>query len=113
MLLERFHSSSAGELIFVWISAFRFFFFFKFVFEVIIEIALSVRENDDIDICWEMNLSGLEYADDVVLLNEDPSALQDFPERLKDGVSTVSMRFAPSNAAARQEQAKPEPRLCH
>lgn len=50
----------------------------NFVAETIMEIALSLSENRDIDIRSNRNLCEFEFADDVSLVSEDPSKLQDF-----------------------------------
>lgn len=51
-------------------------FLFIFVTEVFIDISLPSFENRDIQVCSEKNLSGLEYAVDVILLNGDSSSLE-------------------------------------
>lgn len=40
---------------------------------MVIEIALSSRENNDIDFCWHRKLSHLGFADGVALLSENQS----------------------------------------
>lgn len=57
-------------------SCFPSLFIFNLVIEMIVEIALSLCEDGDIDICSDKNLSDLQNKDDVVLLNEDPSKLK-------------------------------------
>lgn len=46
------------------------------VIDIIMEIALSPCENNDIGICSRRRLSDLECADDVVLLNKDPNKVR-------------------------------------
>lgn len=41
-------------------------------------------------------VSNLEYADDIVLLNEGPSELQVSPDRQNGRMRTFGVRFAPS-----------------
>lgn len=63
----------------------------SFSFPLVIEIALSPRENTGIDIFSDSNLSGLEH----VVMSEDPSELQVFPDRLNDNVGMFGMHFVP------------------
>lgn len=37
---------------------------------MVMEIALSLYENNGVDICSDMKLSGLEFTEDCVLLEE-------------------------------------------
>lgn len=46
--------------------------FSKFVFKMTIEIILSSCQINEIDICSRRKLSELQFADDIVLLTEDP-----------------------------------------
>lgn len=55
---------------------------FNLVIDVVIEIALSSSDNSGISIGSNKNLSDLECADEVVLLNEDSTKLQVFLARL-------------------------------
>lgn len=55
---------------------------FNFVIEMSTEKALSSCENSDMGICPYRVLSNLEYANDVMLINTDPSKLQAFLDRL-------------------------------
>ncbi|VDP82162.1 unnamed protein product [Echinostoma caproni] len=41
-------------------------------------------------------LSDLEYADDILLLSDDPGKLQAFLDSLNASVAMFGMRFAPS-----------------
>lgn len=47
----------------------------NFVIEMITKIGLSLCENSGIDIRSDRNLSDFEYAEDVLLLSEDPIKL--------------------------------------
>lgn len=48
-------------------------------------------------LCAQTRLFRLEYADNVVLLIEDPSKLQFFLDHLSNGVGVFGMSFAPLN----------------
>lgn len=64
-----------------------------FFTEVVIEIALSSRKNNGND---ETETSDLEFSDDVIQLNQDPSELQVFLDRLNDSVSNFRVLFTTS-----------------
>ncbi|VDP41817.1 unnamed protein product, partial [Echinostoma caproni] len=61
---------------------------------MIIETALSSCEDSGIDLLPGGRLSDLQYADDIVILSEDPGKLQGFLESLSAGVAMFGMRFA-------------------
>lgn len=63
---------------------------------MIIRIDLFSNENSVIGISSLRDLSGLKYADDVVLMSEDQSKFQVFFYFLNDGVGISGIRFAPS-----------------
>lgn len=56
----------------------------------------STYGNIDIDICLDSNWYDVGYANDVVILNEDPIKLRVFVDRLKDSVGMFGMCFTPS-----------------
>ncbi|VDP92533.1 unnamed protein product [Echinostoma caproni] len=60
------------------------------------ETALSSCEDSGIDLLPGGRLSDLDYADDIVLLSEDPDKLQTFLDNLNTNVAISGMRFAPS-----------------
>lgn len=58
---------------------------------MVMEIVLSKCKNGDIYICPDKKLYDLEYADDVMLLSEDPKKLQAFLNRLNNSQGTFGM----------------------
>lgn len=63
------------------------------VIEMIVLIALSPCENSDINTRLGRKLFGLEYAEDVMLTNEDPDKLQIFLDCLNDYVDKFGTHF--------------------
>lgn len=60
----------------------------------ITEITPSSGENNGTDNSSDKNLSDSEYADNFVLMNEDPCMFEVFLDRLNDSFSMARMRFA-------------------
>ena len=71
-------------------------FLFNFVVDTLLENALSSCEDSGIELLPGGKLSDLEYADDIVLLSEDPGKLQALLNCLSNSVGMFGMRFAPS-----------------
>ncbi|VDP92715.1 unnamed protein product [Echinostoma caproni] len=67
------------------------------VINLILVIALSSCEDSGIDLLPGGKLSDLQYADDIVLLSQDPGCkLQAFLNSLSTSVAMFGMRLAPS-----------------
>ncbi|VDP93658.1 unnamed protein product [Echinostoma caproni] len=58
--------------------------------------SLAMVNDGGIDLLLGGRLSDMKYADDIVLLSEDPDQLQAFLYGLSASVSMFGMRFAPS-----------------
>lgn len=80
-----FRASSPLELMFVRVAA-NLLFPLNFTNEMGVETAPFSYGEIGIDICSDMELSNLEYADDVLLLSDDPSRLHIFIDPLNDSM---------------------------
>lgn len=60
------------------------------------KLALSPFVDSSIDISSHTRMSNVGYADDVVLLSDEPSKLKVFPDRLNGIVCTFNMDFISS-----------------
>lgn len=68
-------------------------FLFNFIIKTIMAIALSSCDNSSIGIFADRKLSDLEYANNIRLLNEDPSKFPIFLVLLEDSVSILGRVF--------------------
>lgn len=71
-----------------------FIFISNFISEIKIEKALSSCEKNGFDIFSGRKLPGLQYADNVLPLNKDPSETQAFVNNKNDSEDMFRMRFA-------------------
>ena len=72
-----------------------FIFFFNFVIDVLLQTAFSVSPHSSVEHRAGETVSNLEYADDVVLLSEEPGSLQDLLCSSSKSAAMPGMRFAP------------------
>ena len=75
----------------------QFPFLFNFVMDSLLESAFSLSPHFGVELLPGGTVSDLEYADDVVLLIEDPGGLQDLLCSLSKSAAMFGMRFAPPN----------------
>ncbi|VDP92983.1 unnamed protein product, partial [Echinostoma caproni] len=68
----------------------------NFAMDLILEKDPSSCKDNGIDLLPGDKLSDLEYADDIVLLSENPAKLQSFLESFSASVAMFGMRFQPS-----------------
>ena len=61
----------------------------------LLESAFSLSPHSGVELLPGGTVSDLEYADDVVLLSEDPGSLQDLLCSLDKSAAMFGMRFAP------------------
>lgn len=92
MLMTMFHLNSPLEVVFVGVVLFSC----KFIIQKAMQITVFLCENSGADIFSESNLSDLEYAVGVVLLNEDLSKLQVFLDLQNGSIVMFGMHFLPS-----------------
>lgn len=60
-------------------------------------ISISSCENSGIPIGLDSTLSDFDYADEVVLLNDNSGKFQVFLDYLEDGIGVLRMRLSPRN----------------
>ena len=70
-------------------------FLFNFVMDSLLESAFSLSPHSGVELLPGGTVSDLEYADDVVLLSEDPGSLQDLLCSLDKSAAMFGMHFAP------------------
>ncbi|WP_353805424.1 reverse transcriptase domain-containing protein, partial [Acinetobacter baumannii] len=71
-------------------------FLFNFVIDVIMEECLAVSPGHGVQVLPGSKLLDLDYADDIVLLFDSVTAVQQTLHRLCEAVPSFGMRFAPS-----------------
>ena len=70
-------------------------FLLNFVMDSLPESAFSLSPHSGVELLPGGTVSNLEYADDVVLLSEDPGSLPDLLCSLDKSAAMFGMRFAP------------------
>ena len=68
-------------------------FLFNFVMDSLLESAFSLSPHSGVELLPGGTVSDLEYADDFVLLSEDPGSLQDLLCSLDKSAAMFGMRF--------------------
>ena len=71
-------------------------FIFNFVIEALLHLASPNNMEQGIELLLGNRLTSLEYADDIVLLGENPIAMQGFLNKLVHSAKSLGMHFAPT-----------------